>query len=60
LQNLKVDKAAGPDMIKPIILEELRYEILDKVSLIFQKIPKYWSTSLRMDKGKCSPPVQKR
>ena len=37
LQNLKVDKAAGPDMIRPIVLKELRHEILDLVSLIFQK-----------------------
>ncbi|KAH3708601.1 hypothetical protein DPMN_068056 [Dreissena polymorpha] len=36
LQNLKVDKATGPDMIKPIVLKELQHEILDLVSLIFQ------------------------
>ncbi|KAL4237253.1 hypothetical protein ACF0H5_001972 [Mactra antiquata] len=35
LQNLKVDKAAGPDEIKPIVLKELGHEILDLVSLIF-------------------------
>ena len=27
LSNLKVDKAAGPDDIKPIVLKELRKEI---------------------------------
>ncbi|KAH3780063.1 hypothetical protein DPMN_157873 [Dreissena polymorpha] len=36
LQNLKVDKAAGPDMIRPIVPKELRHEIIDLVSLIFQ------------------------
>ncbi|KAH3843925.1 hypothetical protein DPMN_117460 [Dreissena polymorpha] len=34
--NLKVDKAAGPDMIRPIVPKELRHEIIDLVSLIFQ------------------------
>ena len=29
--------AAGPDMIRPIVLKELQHEILDLVSLIFQK-----------------------
>ena len=48
LLNLKVDKAAGPDNIKPIVLKELAHEILDVVSLIFQKslntgqIPSEW------------------
>ena len=27
LSNLKVDKAAGPDDIKPLVLKELRKEI---------------------------------
>jgi len=48
LLNLKVDKAAGPDNIKPIVIKELAHEILDVVSLIFQKslntgqIPSEW------------------
>ena len=37
LLNLKPDKAAGPDRIKPVILKELRNEIVDVVQTIFQK-----------------------
>ena len=36
-KNLKVDKDAGQDNTKPLVLKELRHEILDIVSLIFQK-----------------------
>ncbi|KAH3871846.1 hypothetical protein DPMN_035061 [Dreissena polymorpha] len=53
LQNLKVDKAAGPDMIRPIVLKELRHEILDLASVTdFSKILRLWSTSIRLDEGK--------
>jgi hypothetical protein len=69
LQNLKVDKAAGPDMIKPIILKELRYEILDIVSLIFQKslntgqLPSEWTkanVAPLFTKGDTSDPANYR
>lgn len=48
LANLKPDKAAGPDDIKPVILKELRSEIVPVVKTIFEKsletgtLPKDW------------------
>ena len=35
MSNLKTDEAAGPDMIKPIVLKELRDEITSFI--LFQK-----------------------
>ena len=49
LSNLKPDKAAGPDCIKPLVLKELRNEIAEIVFVIFQKslstgkIPMDWT-----------------
>lgn len=69
LQNLKVDKAAGPDLLKPIVLKELRHEILDIVSLIFQKslntgqVPSDWTkanVSPQFKKGDTSDPANYR
>ena len=37
LANLKPDKAAGPDAIKPIVLKELRLEIAPVICLLFEK-----------------------
>ncbi|MCG8046380.1 MAG: hypothetical protein JAY66_11960 [Candidatus Thiodiazotropha taylori] len=37
LANLKPDKAAGPDSIKPLVLKELRLEIAPVICLLFQK-----------------------
>jgi hypothetical protein len=37
LVNLKIDKAAGPDHVLPVVLKELRNEILDIITILFQK-----------------------
>ena len=37
LPNLRPDKAAGPDVIKAIVLRELRIEIAPVIQLIFEK-----------------------
>ena len=37
LANLKPDKAAGPDNIKPVLLKELRSENAPVVKTIFEK-----------------------
>ena len=37
LSNLRPDKAAGPDEIKPVVLRELRNEIAPVIQLIFEK-----------------------
>ena len=48
LANLKPDKAAGPDNIKPVLLKELRSEIAPVFKTIFEKsletgtLPKDW------------------
>lgn len=36
-QNLKADKTAGPDTIKPIILKEPSFELYDVISAFLQK-----------------------
>ena len=52
LANLKPDKAAGPDKIKPILLRELKLEVAPILKIIFQKtlisgcIPKDWKTAI--------------
>jgi hypothetical protein len=49
LANLNANKAAGPDNIRPIVLKELREEIVDIVAVLFQKslttgnIPNDWT-----------------
>ena len=49
LANLKTDKAAGPDQIRPVVLKELRHEIIDIVTVLYQKslttgeIPHDWT-----------------
>jgi hypothetical protein len=64
-----VDKAAGPDMIKPIVLKELRHEILDIVSLIFKRslntgqLPSDWTkanVAPLFKKGDTSDPANYR
>ena len=37
LSNLKPDKAAGPDSIKPIVLKQLKTEIAPVICLLFKK-----------------------
>ena len=37
LSNLKVNKAAGPDDIKPLVLKELRKEITPVIQVIFER-----------------------
>ena len=65
LSNLKVDKAAGPDDIKPIVLKELRKKIASVIKAIFEKsletgqLPKDWTTArvcpLFKKGDKCDP-----
>ena len=51
LSYLKIDKAAGPDDIKPIVLKELRKEIAPVIKAIFEKsletdqLPKDWTAA---------------
>ena len=37
LSNLKPDKAAGPDSIKPVVLKKLKMEIAPVICLLFEK-----------------------
>ena len=37
LSNLKPDKAAGPDSIKPVVLKQLKIEIAPVLCLLFEK-----------------------
>ena len=37
LSNLKPDKAAGPDSIKPVVLKQLKTEIAPAICLLFEK-----------------------
>ena len=69
LENLKTDKASGPDDIKLVVLKELRNEISPVVRVIFEKsletgqLPKDW-TSARVSplfkKGDKSDPANYR
>ena len=49
LSNLKPDKAAGSDEIKPVVLEELRHETAPIICLLFERslstgvLPSYWT-----------------
>ena len=49
LSNLRTDKAAGPDEIRPIVLKELRLEIAPIIQLIFERslvtgeLPSEWT-----------------
>lgn len=49
LKNLKSGKAAGPDQIRPIVLKELRHEIAEIITALFQKslssgeVPSDWT-----------------
>ena len=49
LSNLRPDKAAGPDKIRPIVLKELRSEIAPIIQLIFERslatgeVPSNWT-----------------
>ena len=51
LSNLKPDKAAGPDNIKPLVLKELSSQISPLITLLFQKsldsgiLPKVWTSA---------------
>ena len=51
LSNLKVDKAAGPDDIKPLVLKELRKENTPVIQVIFERsletgqLPKDWTSA---------------
>ena len=65
LSNLKTDKAAGPDDIKPLVLKELGNVITPVVKAIFEKslatyqLPKDWTqarvTPLFKKGDKCDP-----
>ena len=37
LSNLKPDKAAGTDSIKPVVLKQLKTDIAPVISLLFEK-----------------------
>lgn len=49
LSNLKPDKAGGPDRIRPVVLKDLKDEIVDIIHIIFKKslstgtIPTDWT-----------------
>lgn len=49
--NLKPEKAAGPDCFRPVVLKEMRNELVDIVQIIFQKsvsigtIPAVWTNA---------------
>jgi len=51
LANLNSSKAAGPDSIRPTVLKELREEIADLITALFQKslttgnIPRDWTSA---------------
>lgn len=51
LSNLKPHKAAGPDNIKPLVLQTLRHQISPILSLLFQKsldtgiLPNIWTSA---------------
>ena len=45
LKNLKSGKAAGPDKLKPLLLKELRDEIIFEKSLQTGKLPSEWVTA---------------
>ena len=69
LSNLRPDKAAGPDEIKPVVLRELRNEIAPVIQLIFEKslatgkLPSDWTkanVSPIFKKGEKSDPSNYR
>ena len=37
LSNMKLDKAAGPDSIKPVVLKQLKMEFAPVICLLFEK-----------------------
>ena len=51
LKNLKPGKVAGPDKLKPLLLEDLRDEIARIIEVIFEqshqsgKVPPEWVTA---------------
>ena len=51
LSNLKPHKAAGPDNIRPLVLQNFRHQIASILSLLFQKsldtgiLPKIWTSA---------------
>ena len=59
LSNLKVDKAAGPDDIKPIVLKELRNEIAPVIKAIFEKSFETGQLQKRLDNSKSLSSFQK-
>ena len=69
LGNIKADKASGPDLIKPVVLKELRHEIVDVITILFQKslstgeIPSDWTKAFVCPiykKGDTSDPANYR
>ena len=69
LSNLRPDKAAGPDEIRPIVLKELRLEIAPIIQLIFERslatgeLPSDWTkanVSPIFKKGDKSDPANYR
>lgn len=51
LKNLKPKKAAGPDKIKPVVLQELREELAPILKVLFERsldsgaVPKVWTSA---------------
>ena len=49
LKNLNPRKAAGPDKIKPMVLQELREELAPVLKIHFWEIPSEWLSSKWLD-----------
>ena len=60
LKNLKTDKAAGPDQIKPLLLKELHQELSPIIQVLFQLSLDSRNTPTGLGDSKREPPVQKR
>ena len=51
LRNLKPKKAAGPDRIKPVVLQELREELVPMLKVLFERflkssaLPHIWNSA---------------
>ena len=62
LSNLKPDKTAGPDSIKPVVLKQLKMEIAPVICLLFEKKKKLFKPDNFLQNGKKhkSVPYSKR
>ena len=59
LSNLKPDKAAGPDSIKPVVLKQLKMEIAPVTCLLFEKNSSNRTTPFGMEKSTSLSLIQK-